>query len=78
MIAAQPGWPALVKTFQQAAMIKIMTASQTIQNSGPGAYPLPEAEYEYSTCPSKRVGMSRTVCVTSMSEFIELKSYTTV
>ena len=78
MIAAQPGWPALVKTFQQAAMIKIMNASQKIQNSGPGACPLPDAEYEYSTCPSKRVGMSKAVCVTSMSEFIALKSYATV
>ena len=78
MIAAQPGWPALVKTFQQAATIKIMTASQQIQNSGPGACPWPEAEYEYSTCPSKSAGVKKTVCVTSMNEFIELKSYTTV
>ena len=76
MIAAQPGWPALAKTFQQAAMIKIITASQQIQNNGPGACPWLEAEY--STCPIKRVGMSRTVCATSMIEFIALKSYTTV
>ena len=76
MMAAQPGWPALVYIFQQAAIIKIVNASQKIQNSGPGASPWPEAEY--STCPSKRVGMSRTVCVTSMSEFIAVKSYATV
>jgi hypothetical protein len=44
MIDAQPGWPALVKTFQQPAMIKIMNASQKIQNSGPGASPWDEAE----------------------------------
>jgi hypothetical protein len=37
MIDAQPGCPALVKTFQQPAMIKIMIASQHIQNTGPGA-----------------------------------------
>ena len=78
MIDAQPGWPALVKTFQQPAMIKIMTASQKIQNSGPGACPWPEAEYEYSTCASNRVGVSRRVCVTWMSKFMAMKSYATV
>ena len=32
----------------------------------------------YSTCASKRAGVNRTVCVTSMSEFIKVKSYATV
>ena len=29
----------------------------------------------YSTCASKRAGVNKTVCVTSMSEFIKVKSY---
>jgi hypothetical protein len=33
-----------VKIFQHAAIIKIMNASQKIQNSGPGACPWDEAE----------------------------------
>jgi hypothetical protein len=32
----------------------------------------------YSTCASKRAGVKRTVCVTSISEFIKVKSYATV
>ena len=78
MMQAQPGWPALVKTFHQAASIKIVKASQQIQNSGPGACPWDELEKEYSTCPIKRAGINRMFCVTSRSEFIELKSSMTV
>ncbi len=48
MMLAQPGWPAFVKIFHQAATIKIANASQQIQKSGPGACPWAEAEYEYS------------------------------
>jgi hypothetical protein len=76
MMLAQPGWPAFVKIFHQAAIIKIVNASQKIQNSGPGAWPWDEDEY--STCASTLAGVSKTVCVSSMSNFIEVKSYATV
>jgi hypothetical protein len=74
IIAAQPGWPALEKIFQSAAIIKIANASEKTQNIGPGACPWAEWEYEYSTCASKRAGLSKTVRVISMSKFIGVKS----
>jgi hypothetical protein len=46
IIDAQPGCPALVKTFQSAAIIKIANANQQIQKTGPGAWPFDEYEYE--------------------------------
>ena len=76
MMAAHPGWLALLNIFHIATTIKTVTAISKIQNSGPGACPRPEAEY--STCPSKPVGMNRTVCVIAMSKFIAVKSYATV
>jgi peptide methionine sulfoxide reductase MsrB len=42
MIAAHPGWPAFVKIFHKAAIIKIANASQQIQKTGPGAWPCDE------------------------------------
>src|SRR4051812_17139267 len=38
IIAAQPGWPALVNTFHIAATIKMMNAISQIQNTGPGPF----------------------------------------
>src|SRR4029077_283274 len=73
MMAAHPGWPALVNTFHIATTITTVIAISQIQNNGPGACPWPEAEY--STCANKRAGVNKTVCVTSMSEFITVKSY---
>src|SRR5580765_1774799 len=73
MMAAHPGWPALVNTFHIATTITTVIAISQIQNNGPGACPWPEAEY--STCANKRAGVNKTVCATSMSEFIKVKSY---
>jgi hypothetical protein len=37
MMAAHPGCPALEKTFNKATIIRMLNASQHIQNTGPGA-----------------------------------------
>src|SRR6478609_5359989 len=71
MMLAQPGGPALVNTFHIATISTSAMSSPIIVANGLGAVP----SVLYSTCPSKRAGVKRTVCVTSMSEFIKVKSY---
>ena len=71
MMLAQPGWPALVNTFHIATIISSAISSPKIIETGLGGLP----SVLYSTCPSKRAGVNKTVCVTSMSEFIKVKSY---
>jgi hypothetical protein len=65
-IAAQPGCPAFVKTFQSAAIINTANANQQIQKIGPGAWLWDEYEYEYSTCPSNDSGLTRRFCISDI------------
>src|SRR5678815_510075 len=71
MMLAQPGWPAFVNTFHIATITTSAMSSPMIVEIGLGAVP----SVLYSTCASKRAGVNKTVCVTSMSEFIKVKSY---
>jgi hypothetical protein len=65
MIAAHPGWPALLNSLQNEAIMKMMKAAQMIQKMVPGGLP----SVVCSTCAKKAL------CANGMNDVMESKLF---